>query len=31
VTAEELLNADVGGRWQSKRDPTFTAPLDEVT
>lgn len=28
---EFLLNPDVDGRWQSKRDPAFTAPLDEVT
>jgi hypothetical protein len=28
---EFLLNTDVGGRWQSKRDPGFTAPLEEVT
>lgn len=28
---EFLLNTDVDGRWQSKRDPTFTAPINEVT
>lgn len=28
---EFLLNADVDGRWQSKREPSFIAPLDEVT
>lgn len=26
-----LLNPDVDGRWQSRRDPDHVAPLDEVT
>ena len=28
---EFLLNADVEGRWRSKRDPSFTAPLERAT
>jgi hypothetical protein len=28
---EFLLNRDVEGRWQSKRDPSFSAPLEAVT
>lgn len=28
---EVLLNADVHGRWQSKRDASFVAPLEDVT
>ncbi len=28
---EVLLNADVEGRWRSKRDASFVAPLDDVT
>lgn len=28
---EFLLNADAEGHWRSKRDPAFTAPLEEVT
>lgn len=28
---EFLLNPDRGGRWQSKRDPAFSAPIEEVT
>ena len=28
---EVLLNGDVGGHWQCKRDPSFVAPLEDVT
>jgi hypothetical protein len=30
-SCEFLLNRDVDGRWQSKRDPSFSAPLEAVT
>ncbi|GAB3872312.1 hypothetical protein [Terrabacter terrigena] len=30
-SCELLLNRDVDGRWQSKRDTTFSAPLEAVT
>lgn len=30
-SCEFLLNRDVDGRWQSKRDTSFSAPLDTVT
>ena len=30
-TCEFLLNSDADGLWQSKRDPSFSAPLETVT
>ncbi|NUO89456.1 MAG: hypothetical protein HOQ18_01285 [Dermatophilaceae bacterium] len=30
-SCEFLLNADADGLWQSKRDPSFSAPLETVT
>ena len=28
---EFVLSADIDGRWQSRRDPSFVAPLEDVT
>ncbi|NUO34083.1 MAG: hypothetical protein HOQ27_03255 [Dermatophilaceae bacterium] len=31
LTQRVPAQRDVDGRWQSKRDPSFTAPLERVT
>ncbi|MGO4599961.1 nucleotidyltransferase domain-containing protein [Terrabacter sp. 2RAF25] len=30
-SCEFVVNQDLDGRWQSKRDPSFSAPLEDVT